>query len=134
MLTYGDGVGDVDIDRLLKFHRGHGKIATLTAVRPTGRFGALDIDDNQSIRFFQEKPEGDSTWVNGGFFVFNSRVFEYLKGDDTILERDPMERLAADKQLIAYKHSGFWQPMDTLRDKNRLEELWQSGNAPWRMW
>lgn len=134
MLTYGDGVADIDIFSLLEFHRRHGKLASVTAVQPSGRFGAMQIDESQRVQTFQEKPDGDGGWVNGGFFVFEPSVFDYIEGDQTILERDPLERLAADGQLQAYKHSGFWQPMDTLRDKIRLEELWKSNQAPWKVW
>ncbi|GAO34796.1 glucose-1-phosphate cytidylyltransferase [Sulfuricella sp. T08] len=131
--TYGDGVGDVDITRLLEFHRSQGTLATLTATQPPGRFGALGLNGHQ-VTSFQEKPHGDGGWINGGFFVLSPKVLDYIEGDQTIWERDPMERLAAEGQMSAYLHHGFWQPMDTLRDKNHLEELWESGKAPWKIW
>ncbi len=132
-MTYGDGVGDLNISKTIDFHRTHGKLATLTAMQPPGRFGALDIEDEQ-VHAFQEKPTGDGGWINGGFFVLSPQVLEYIEGDDSIWERTPLERLAAARELMAYKHDGFWQPMDTLRDKHYLEELWQSGKAPWKSW
>lgn len=131
--TYGDGVSDVDIGALIAFHRQHGKLATLTAVQPPGRFGALNLDDGQ-IQSFQEKPHGDGAWINGGFFVLSPRVIDVIDGDATIWEREPMERLAQEGQFVAYRHMGFWQPMDTLRDKLQLERLWQGGKAPWKVW
>jgi len=134
MLTYGDGVADIDIGELLRFHRSSGRIATLTAVLPSGRFGALDLGDDDLVTRFLEKPLGDGDWINGGFFVMQPEVFDRLPGDDTILEREPLESLARDGQLGAFRHTGFWQPMDTLRDKNHLEALWDSGNAPWKVW
>jgi glucose-1-phosphate cytidylyltransferase len=132
-LTYGDGVGDVDIRSLVSFHRKHGKLATMTAVQPPGRFGALELQGD-AIASFREKPKGDGGWINGGFFVVSRRVLDYIAGDQTLWERDPLERLAAERQLCAWLHRGFWQPMDTLRDKQHLEELWESGKAPWKMW
>lgn len=132
-LTYGDGVATVDVSKLIEFHREQGLLATVTAVQPSGRFGAMDIGGNQVLQF-QEKPKGDGSWINGGFFVLSPKVFDYIDGDESIWEREPLERLAADSQLAAYKHDGFWQPMDTLRDKNQLEELWASGQAPWKVW
>lgn len=132
-LTYGDGIGDIDITASIDFHRGHGKQATVTATFPPGRFGALDIRDSQ-VRSFQEKPRGDGAMINGGFFVLSPRVLDYIDGDDTLWEQEPLQRLAADGELMAWQHSGFWQPMDTLRDKTYLEELWASGNAPWKTW
>lgn len=134
MLTYGDGVGDVDISSLLEFHKRQGKLATVTAVQPSGRFGALAINSDDIVNNFAEKPQGDGTWINGGFFVMEPEVLDYIEGDSTILERSPLERLASDGQLAAYKHSGFWRPMDTLRDKLELEKLWNSGKAPWKLW
>lgn len=134
MLTYGDGVGNVNISELFTFHKQHGKYATITSVQPSGRFGALVLDDNNNVLSFQEKPKGDGAWINGGFFVMDPKVFSYIEGDSTILEKEPLESFAHDKQLVAYKHTGFWQPMDTLRDKHHLEELWKSGNAPWKVW
>ena len=132
--TYGDGVGDVDIGALLAFHRKHGKLATITAVQPAGRFGAL-IVSGDTVRQFEEKPDADGRgWVNGGFFVLSPKVLDYIEGDATIWERGPMERLARDGELRAFFHRRFWQPMDTLRDKNQLEEMWQSGSAPWKIW
>lgn len=134
MLTYGDGVANVDVNSLFEYHRRHGKVATITSSQPGGRFGALDIDDSNVVIGFREKPKGDSLWVNAGFFVFESEIFNYLKDDSTILERDPLETLAKEEQLMTYKHTGFWQPMDTMRDKNYLDSLWQSGNIPWKVW
>ncbi len=131
--TYGDGVGDVDITRAIAFHREHGALATLTATQPPGRFGALNMDQHKIVSF-QEKPQGDGGWINGGFFVLSPKVIDYIEGDSTIWERTPMERLASEGKLAAYLHHGFWQPMDTLRDKNHLEELWSSGKAPWKTW
>ena len=131
--TYGDGVGDIDISETLKFHAEHGKLATMTATQPPGRFGVLGLEGN-AIRSFHEKPLGDGGWINGGFFVLSPRVIDYIEKDDTIWERKPLEQLAAEGELMAYKHQGFWQPMDTLRDKQHLEELWQSGKAAWKKW
>lgn len=131
MVTYGDGLSDVDIRGLVAFHRKHGKLATVTAVHPPSRFGGL-VMDGDAVREFSEKPQAAEGWINGGFFVFEPGVFDYLDGDESILERDPLERLAADGQLMAFRHTGFWQPMDTLREKQILESLWASGNAPWR--
>jgi glucose-1-phosphate cytidylyltransferase len=134
MLTYGDGVADVDINALVEFHRASGRTVTLTAVQPLGRFGALDLADTDAVESFREKPIGDGDWINGGFFVMGPEVFDRIEGDDTILERAPLESLAEEGQLGAFKHRGFWQPMDTLRDKRHLEELWGSGAAPWKVW
>lgn len=134
MLTYGDGVANVAVDKLLGFHKNHNKIATVTAVQPSGRFGALSINDNSIVNTFMEKPDGDGAWINGGFFVLEPEIFDYIKDDNTIFEREPLEGLVKDNQLNAYKHKGFWKPMDTLRDKNELEELWKKGKAPWKMW
>jgi len=134
MLTYGDGVADVDLRNLVAFHRSHGKLVTVTAVQPGGRFGALELSERGEVLAFQEKPKGDDAWINAGFFVMEPGVFDYIEGDETVLEREPLERLAADGQLAAYLHRGFWQPMDTVRDKNLLESLWQSGKAPWKLW
>lgn len=131
--TYGDGVGNVDITKLVAFHKEQGTLATLTATQPPGRFGALNMEQHK-ITGFQEKPQGDGGWINGGFFVLSPKVLDYIEGDLTIWERDPMERLAAEGQMSAYLHHDFWQPMDTLRDKNHLEELWTSGKAPWKTW
>lgn len=132
-MTYGDGVGDIDIGASLDFHERHGLKATMTAVSPPGRFGAIHLNDDK-VSGFTEKPKGDGGLINGGFFVLSPSVFDYIEGDDTVWERSPMERLASDGQLAAYKHSGFWQPMDTLRDKQNLESLWSSGKAPWHVW
>jgi glucose-1-phosphate cytidylyltransferase len=131
--TYGDGLADVDIARLVDFHRSHGKIATVTAVQPLGRFGSMQLDGDR-VSEFREKPAGDGAWINGGFFVLSPLVAEYLEGDETVWEREPLARLAREGQLLSYRHSGFWQPMDTLREKTRLEELWQRGEAPWKVW
>ncbi len=133
MLTYGDGVADIDIKKLIAFHKKHGKLATVSAVRPPARFGDISFEGAMVIEF-KEKPQNHEGWINGGFFVFESEVFNYLQGDKTILEREPLENLAKDGQLMAYKHQGFWHCMDTIRDKNVLEELWASENAPWRLW
>ncbi|MHC4469760.1 MAG: glucose-1-phosphate cytidylyltransferase [Planctomycetota bacterium] len=133
MATYGDGVGNVDITALVAFHRSHGKIATVTAVRPPARFGGLGLEEDRVIEF-SEKPQAGEGWINGGFFVFEPGVFDYLHGDESILERDPLERLAEDGELRAFRHEGFWQPMDTLREKQLLEDLWASGKAPWKVW
>lgn len=132
-MTYGDGVSSVDITQSIAFHRQHGQLATMTAVQPPGRFGALDIEGHQ-INSFLEKPQGDGGWINGGFFVLNPQVLASISGDATLWEKEPLEGLAKSGQLQAYFHSGFWQPMDTLRDKNHLEELWSSGKAPWKTW
>jgi glucose-1-phosphate cytidylyltransferase len=131
--TYGDGVGDIDITALVNFHHQHGKLATLTATQPPGRFGALKLSGNDVLSF-QEKPQGEGGWINGGFFVLSPKVMDYIEGDTTLWEREPLDNLASTGQLSAYLHSGFWQPMDTLRDKNHLEELWASGKAPWKKW
>lgn len=131
--TYGDGVGSVDITKLIEFHKKHGKKATVTAVQPPGRFGALEMTGS-SVTSFVEKPHGDGMYINGGFFVLNPSVIDLIEGDTTIWERKPLESLANSDQLEAFKHDGFWQPMDTLRDKQNLEEMWQSGDAPWKIW
>ncbi|MEM9215763.1 MAG: glucose-1-phosphate cytidylyltransferase [Cyanobacteria bacterium P01_F01_bin.150] len=133
MLTWGDGVSNINLNALLDFHRAHGKLATLTAVRPAARFGHLDLDGDQIVEF-SEKPQTREGWINGAFFVLEPEVYDYIDGDDTQWEKAPLERLAREGQLMAYKHSDFWQCMDTLRDKRRLEGLWQSGNAPWKIW
>ena len=133
MLTYGDGVSDLNLKDLLKFHRAHGRIATVTAVRPPARFGGL-IFDGDLVAEFTEKPQIGEGWINGGFFVFEPRLFDYLESDDTILEANTLERLAAERQLAAYRHEGFWQCMDTLRDKRLLESLWHNERAPWKVW
>jgi glucose-1-phosphate cytidylyltransferase len=131
MLTYGDGVSDVDLTALLAFHRSHGRLATVTAVRPPVRFGELSIAENRVIKF-QEKPQAGEGWINGGYFVFEPNVFDFISGDSTLLEREPLEQLAESGELMTYKHLGYWQCMDTLRDKTSLEELWKNGKAPWR--
>jgi glucose-1-phosphate cytidylyltransferase len=131
--TYGDGVGDINITATIEFHKQHGKQATLTATYPPGRFGALDIRDGQ-VNSFKEKPKGDGAMINGGFFVLSPKVLERITGDDCVWEQQPLISLAEDKELMAYEHQGFWQPMDTLRDKTQLEALWTKGHAPWKMW
>lgn len=131
--TYGDGVSDVDIAALIKFHKSHGRLATVTAVEPAGRYGALAVDGN-TVNGFIEKPKGEMGWINGGFFVLSPRVIDYIAGDRTSWEVEPLVRLAQDGELMAYHHRGFWQPMDTLREKNMLEDLWQSNKAPWKSW
>jgi len=131
--TYGDGISDINIGELVAFHKEHGKLATLTATQPPGRFGALNLSGHR-INTFQEKPQGDGAWINGGFFVLSPKVIEYIQDDSTIWEKGPMEELAQQGEMNAYLHHGFWQPMDTLRDKIHLEELWQSGKAPWKRW
>jgi glucose-1-phosphate cytidylyltransferase len=131
--TYGDGLADVNVSALLDFHRAQGRVATLTAVQPAGRFGALDMSGGRITRF-EEKPQGDGAWVNGGYFVLEPQALELIDGDATVWERGPLEQLARDAQLSAFQHHGFWQPMDTLRDKTRLDELWASGRAPWKVW
>ena len=135
LLTYGDGVSDIDIAASIAAHKASGKLCTMTAVRPSGRFGALTINNTDTITSFQEKPKGDGAYINGGFFVCEPQVMDYISdGDEVIFERAPLEKLAKEGQLHAYKHDGFWQPMDTLRDKIQLTELWQSGKAPWKKW
>lgn len=133
--TYGDGVADIDLTRLLAFHHEQEALATLTAVQPPGRFGAFKLGEGQTkVEHFREKPHGDGAWINGGFFVLEPEAIDYIDGDDTVWEREPMERLAGDGRLAAYRHTGFWHPMDTLRDRKVLEELWVSGDAPWKIW
>lgn len=134
MLTYGDGVADIDIDKLLKFHKSHGKIGTLTAINIDQRFGVLDIAENGNISAFREKQAADKSVINGGFMVMNPEIFDYIDGDDTVFEKSPLEEIAKQGQLMAYNHNGFWQCMDTQRDKQLLEKLWESGNAPWKLW
>ncbi|WP_316838246.1 glucose-1-phosphate cytidylyltransferase [Pedobacter nutrimenti] len=136
LLTYGDGVSNVDINSLVDFHKSHGKLITMTAVQPEGRFGALDVDsESNKVNFFMEKPKGDGSWINGGFFVCEPKVFDFInEGDETIWERTPLENLAKSNELFAYKHFDFWKPMDTLRDKTQLEEMWESNKAPWKLW
>lgn len=132
-MTYGDGVGDINISQLIAFHNSKKRLATLTGTQPPGRFGALNIEGDRVLSF-EEKPHGDGAWINGGFFVLSPRVIDYIQDDATIWERGPMERLAAEGELSVHLHHGFWQPMDTLRDKQLLEDLWHSGNAPWKVW
>jgi glucose-1-phosphate cytidylyltransferase len=135
MLTYGDGVSNVDIQRLLSFHQKNKKKATLTAVQPSGKFGSLLLDETNAVLDFQEKPKGDGAWINGGFFVLEPEIFNYIENDDqSIWERTPLETLASENQLMAYKHDGFWRPMDTLRDKIELESMWNSQNCEWKLW
>lgn len=133
MATYGDGLANVDVNALLEFHRSHGKLATVTAVRPPSRFGALVLE-GATVCEFVEKPQTEVGWINGGFFVFEPGVLDYLHSDDSVLEREPLEQLTAERQLMAYRHRGFWQPMDTIRDRDYLESLWREGNAPWKTW
>jgi glucose-1-phosphate cytidylyltransferase len=134
-LTYGDGVSDVDITAAIQFHREHGKLATLTAVQPPGRFGAFTLSiADPSVDSFTEKPRGDGAWINGGFFVLEPKVLDYIAGDETVWEHGPMKKLAQEGQLMAYRHIGFWHPMDTLRDKQVLQKMWESGEAPWSIW
>lgn len=132
-LTYGDGLSDIDISKSVSFHRKNKLVGTITGVKPIGRFGVLQVAKNRVVRFEEKPKEGDG-WINGGFFVFETGIFDYIKGDQTIFEREPLEKLSSDKQLGVYLHEGFWQPMDTLRDKKKLEELWAAGKAPWKNW
>ena len=132
-LTYGDGVANINIRQLIKFHKSHGKIATLSSVFPQAKFGSLDIEDNQ-VKKFIEKPKGDGALINGGFFVLNPKAIDYIEGDSTVWEQEPLNKLATERELMSYKHEDFWQPMDTLRDKHYLEELWESNKAPWKLW
>jgi glucose-1-phosphate cytidylyltransferase len=132
--TYGDGVGNINIAEVVKLHQKNKTLATVTAVMPEGRFGAIKYDDNQFVKEFVEKPKGDNNWINGGFFVLSPKVLEYIEKDDTIWEQAPMQKLAADNQMSVYFHEGFWQPMDTLRDRHHLEKLWATGKAPWKIW
>ncbi|MGD9731216.1 MAG: glucose-1-phosphate cytidylyltransferase [Desulfamplus sp.] len=135
MLTYGDGVGDIDISKLVLFHKSHGKALTMTSVQPEGRFGAMDIQNDSRVSHFMEKPKGDSGWVNAGFFVCQPKVFDYIKeGDQTVFEGNPIEQLTLDGELFAYKHNGFWKCMDTMRDKNQLNEMWKNNQAKWKIW
>jgi len=134
MFTYGDGVADINIQKLLEFHKKHGKLATITAVQPLGRFGALNLDEKCNVLEFQEKPKGDNAWINGGFFVLEPEVLNYIDGDNTAWEGKPLRTLAKEGQLVAYKHYGFWKPFDTLREKIELDNLWNTGNAPWKVW
>jgi glucose-1-phosphate cytidylyltransferase len=134
MVTYGDGVADIDISSLVSFHKLHKKALTMTAVQPEGRFGALDIDSSERVVKFTEKPIGDRSWINGGFFVCDPKVFDFIAGDDIVFEKEPLENLARDNEIMAYKHKGFWKPLDTMRDKTQLEALVKSGMAPWIKW
>ena len=131
MLTYGDGLADVNINKLISFHKSHGKIATITAVRPPVRFGELDLNKSDEVLSFQEKPQAKHGWINGGFFVFEPKIFDYIDGDHIMLEREPLEKLTKENELVAFKHNGFWQCMDNIRDKEFLTNLWENGNAPW---
>ncbi len=133
-MTYGDGVADVDIDKLLEFHKSHGRLATMTAIKPNSRFGVLDLSDNDEVNAFREKSDVDSGWINAGFMVLSTEVLDYVKDDTIMFEREPMEKLAEEGQLMCYKHDGFWQCMDTLRDKEKLEDLWNENKAPWKVW
>ena len=133
-LTYGDGLSDINVSAEIAYHRQHGKLATVAAVRPPGRFGVLNIDSSKNVRSFEEKPSDEIGWINGGFFVLEPAAIDYIMGDATSWEREPLQNIAKDGQLAAYEHHGFWQPCDTLRDKRQLEELWQSGEARWRVW
>ncbi|GFO60913.1 glucose-1-phosphate cytidylyltransferase [Geomonas silvestris] len=134
MLTYGDGVSNVNIPELVAFHKSHGKLATLTTTQPSGKFGALGIQEGDQVTSFLEKPRGDGAWINAGFFVLQPEVLDLIASDSTIFEKEPLETLASTGELMAFKHHDFWQPMDTLRDKNNLEELWKNGTAPWKLW
>lgn len=134
MLTYGDGVADINITTLLEEHRRAGKLATLTGVQPPGRWGSLDLAADNSVHSFLEKPVGDGAWINGGFFVLEPEIFDYIEGPYTVWEQEPLRNMSSDHQLHCYRHNGFWRPMDTLRDKIELEQYWQSGNAPWKLW
>jgi len=133
-LTYGDGVSDINIRDLLEFHQSHGKLATITAIQPEGRFGIIEADSQDVINSFREKKQSDNGWINGGFMVFNAEVIDYIADDQSILEKQPFQKLVEDKQLVSRKHHGYWQCMDTLRDKEKLEQLWESGAAPWKVW
>jgi glucose-1-phosphate cytidylyltransferase len=134
LLTYGDGVADIDMKALMSFHDEHGKAITMTSVQPEGRFGALKFAEQSRIESFLEKPRGDGSWINGGFFICEPRVLDYIGGDEDVFEREPLEKLAEDGELFAFRHNGFWQCMDTLRDKNKLNELWTTNHAPWKLW
>jgi glucose-1-phosphate cytidylyltransferase len=135
MLTYGDGVADINIEELVRFHKSHGKALTMTSAQPDARFGALEVDYNNQVTEFKEKPKGDGSWINAGYFVCEPKVFDYItEGNSTIFEQEPLKNLAKDGEIFTYKHNNFWMPMDTLRDKNKLNELWQDGKAPWKVW
>ncbi|WP_277958585.1 sugar phosphate nucleotidyltransferase, partial [Campylobacter hyointestinalis] len=135
MLTYGDGVSDIDINKLIEFHKSHGKAMTMTSAQPDGRFGALNLGSNNQVLEFKEKPKGDGAWINAGFFVCEPKVFDYIDdGDDVVFEQAPLMNLAKDGEIFTYKHNGFWKPMDTLKDKNDLNKLWNENKAPWKVW
>ena len=136
MLTYGDGIANINIDKLVKFHKQHGKSMTMTSSQPEGRFGALEIVEENKVNYFKEKPKGDGSWINAGYFVCEPKVFDYIKEDDysVVFEQEPLQKLAVDGEIFTYKHDDFWMPMDTLRDKNKLEAMWQSGKTPWKVW
>lgn len=135
MLTYGDGVGDINIKELVDYHKGHGKLCTVTSVQPSGRFGALDLSSENEVRSFLEKPKGDGSWINGGYMVCEPGVFEFIQnGDATVWEQEPMQNIALSGEMKAFKHHGFWRPMDTLKDKHDLNDMWDSGNSPWKIW
>lgn len=135
LLTYGDGISDIDIAKSVAFHKAHGKAVTMTAIQPEARFGNLDIDDNENIKKFIEKPKSEAGWINGGFFICEPKVFEYLsENEECVFEQGPLQKLALDGNMVAYKHSGFWQPMDTLRDNQKLNRLWRENKAPWKVW
>ena len=133
-MTYGDGLSDINLNSLIDFHKSHQKIATITAIQPQSRFGSLKLAEDYSVKYFKEKPVGQIGWVNGGFFVLEPEIFKYIEDDNTIWENEPLIRLSLEKNLMAFKHEGFWQPMDTLRDKLLLEDFWKSGNAQWKLW
>ena len=134
MLTYGDGVSNVDLRQLAAFHLSHGKIATMTSIQPTGKYGTFKVADNNLVQGFKEKPKDSGAWINAGFFVFEPDIFDYIAGDNVSLEAEPLEKLASQQQLVSFKHHGFWQAMDTLREKKHLEELWNANKAPWKVW
>jgi glucose-1-phosphate cytidylyltransferase len=134
MLTYGDGVSDINIEELVKFHKSHGKAITMTSAQPDGRFGALEITEYNQVKSFHEKPKGDGHWINAGFFVCEPKVFDYIENDLTTFEQEPLKNLAFDGEMFTYKHEGFWKPMDTLKDKNDLNKLWDTNKAPWKIW
>ena len=135
MLTYGDGVSDINIEKLVKFHQSHGRAMTMTSAQPDGRFGALDISDNNQVKEFKEKPKGDGSWINAGYFVCESKIFDYILGGDmTVFEQDPLKNLAKDNEIFTYKHHDFWMPMDTMRDKMKLNQMWNENKAPWKVW
>tara|TARA_Y100000589_G_scaffold329052_3_gene374639 strand:- start:1100 stop:1873 length:774 start_codon:yes stop_codon:yes gene_type:complete len=133
-MTYGDGLSDINIGSLINFHKSHNKLATITAIKPQGRFGSLSFKDNLSVNYFQEKPKGKEGWINGGFFVLEPEIFKYIDNDNSVWENETLTKLSAEENLMAYKHEGFWQPMDTLRDKLLLEDLWEKGEHPWKIW